>query len=478
MKWLFDFFRNESQEPEWILSYLGLTASDLCRHFFFCGETGSGKTSVIRILLEAYLWLECPGAMHCCVKADEAEWVCDLVRSTPMANRLIHLIPGEFTFNIAGFELTRVGGSPESLTRLLQRLNEQRNRSTGNDGEKSFWQNLFFDFMHYAITICWIAFGEKTTLEHIYKLITTSPVSPEQVASAEFQQSFFMTTLRHAESRVATQGAFRALDRAAEFFFKTQTTLGSKARGAGVQECCSILGPFMLSPFFETFCAEQSSFTPDMPLDQNYVVIDMPILVHGPAAELAQNLITTMTIDAALRQKHPSSTTLIVRDEFQMLAGNPLYETLAHSVARSHGLSFWSAVQNLPLLTSAFGGDTKAETNMKSLLANYATKFILANTCMDVTNRFFSTMLGQHKEHFHSFNEQQQQEPNDTMDAVLGTSRYSFGSSTQYADRVPPDHFMHLRRGGPPDFVVDAYMAGRIFSETGLPFKLVTFHQE
>lgn len=476
MIWPFSLFGSTEHEPDAVLHNLGLTAHDLSRHFFFCGETGSGKTSVIRILLSAYLWLECPGALHCCVKKDEAEWICALVRSTPMADRLLHLVPGQFTFNVAGYELQRPGGSPESLTRLLQRLNEQRNRSTGNDGEKSFWQNLFFDFMHYGITVNWLAHGPKVTLEHIHHFIASSPSSIADVQSKEFATSGFMKTLNLAEKNVRTAGQVRALDRAAEFFLKTQTALGSKARAAGVQECSSILGPFLLSPFYETFCAEESSFTPDLPLDQYYAVMDMPVLVHGPPAQVAQNLLTMMTIEAALRQSDPEYYTIIVRDEFQLLAGDPLYETLAHSVARSHGLSFWSAVQNLPLLTSSFGGDARAEMQMKSLIANYATKFVLANSCMDVTNRFFSTMFGQHKEQFHSFNEQGHQEPSHMAEALLGRNSFQFGSSTSYADRVHPDDFMHLRRGGPPHYLIDAYMAGRVF-ENGLPFKLVTFQQ-
>lgn len=480
-RWLQSLAQMTESEPWEVLNRLGLTEHDLSRHFFLCGETGSGKTSVLKILLEAYLWLACPGAVHCCVKADEADWVCELVESTPMHDRLMRLVPGQFTCNVAAFELGRQGGTPETLTRLLQRLNEQRNRTSGNDDEKSFWKNLFFDYMHYAVNIAWLAHGTAVTLEHIYQIISSSPNSVAEAATPDFLNSQCWTMIKLAESRVQTAGENRALDRAAEFYLKTQLGLGSKARAAGVQECCSILSPFLLSPFYETFCAVQSTFTPDMPLNQVYTVLDMPVLVYGPQAQLAQNLITTLTIEAALRQRSPEFYTIVVRDEVQLLAGDPLVETLAHSVARSHGLSFWSAVQNLPLLTSSFGGDAKAETHMKSLIANYGTKFVMANSCMDVTNRFFSTMFGQHKEQFHSFNEQHHPGHDNSstpMESIFGKANFQFGASTSYADRVPPDRFLHLRRGGPPHFLIDAYMAGRVFSDTGLPFKLVTFTQE
>ncbi len=472
-------FLQKDSEPDAILRRLGLTEHDLSRHFFFCGETGSGKTTVMRILLEAYLWLVCPGAVHSCVKVDEAEWICALVRSTPMRNRLMHLIPGQFTFNVAGFEMGREGGSPESLTRLLQRLNEQRNRSSGDDSEKGFWKNLFFDFMHFAATIAWLAHRRGATLEHIHQVIVSCPSVAGQEATAQFKQTECWKMMELADANVTNAAEERSLNRATEFFLKIQIALGAKARIAGVQQCSSILTPFLLSPFYETFCSPTSSFTPDMPLDQYYAIIDMPVLIFGPQAQLAQSLITSMTVEAALRQRSPKYHLIVVRDEVHMLAGDPLYETLAHSVARSHGLSFWSAVQNLPLLTSSFGGDAKAEMLMKSLLANYGTKFVLANSCMDVTNKFFSTMFGQHKEQFQNFSEQKQP-PSDSstlMDSVFGTKGFQFGASTSYADRIPPDKFLHLRRGGPPHFEVDAYMAGRVFPETLLPYKLVTFSQ-
>ncbi len=396
-----------------------------------------------------------------------------------MRDRLVRLVPGAFTFNIAGYECSRVGGSPASLARLLQRLSNQLRKSDGNDGEKSFWQHLFFDYLHYGSAICWLAYGRRVTLEDIHRFIVTCPSSNEQVAHPSFEKTPWHSTLKLAESKVETKADEVLLTKAAEFFISIQTGLGSKARSAGVQECSGILGKFLLPPFAETFCVAESTFTPDMPLKGTYFVIDAPILVHGDAGRLCQSVITLMTIEAALRQSRPTHHTLIVRDEYQLLATDPLFETLAHSVARSHQLSFWSSVQNLPLLYSCFGGTSKAENEARSLIANYGTKCILANDCMDVTNHFFSSMFGQHKEKFFSFNQQQPNDPVDGFDAVFGSQQFQFGASESFAPRVPEDYFLRLRKGGPPHFLVDFYMAvaGSVFADTGLPYKLMTVSQ-
>jgi len=463
-----------------LLKDLGLTPRDLPSHFFLCGATGVGKTSVLRLLLAAFIEWVAPGAIHGCVKADEADWICDIVTQSRMKNRLLRLVPGQFTFNVAAYVCGLQGGSPASLARYLIRLSEQLKRQKGPDGGESFWKGLFFDFLHFSCIIAWIAKGKAMTLEHVHQIITSSPSSAQDATSPEFLKSHCWLMLKEAERNAKTPAEQRSLDRGAEFFLSIQIGLGSKARSAGVQECSNILGFFLLSPFYETFCSPTSSFVPELALNQVYIVLDAPILVYQEAGLVCQSLITMLTIDAALRRKSPKPYVLIVRDEVQMLVSDPLYETMVHSVARSHGLSFWSAVQNLPLLISAFGGDSRAETQMKSLLGNYVTKFVLANGCVDVTNRFFSTMFGQYKEQLVNLSQQQpQREQQGILDSIFGTQPFNFGVSESYHDRVTPDRFLHLKRGGPPNFAIEAFMSqgGRIF-ENNLPFKLVTFHQD
>lgn len=474
---ILDLFRPQQRPPPpWVLlEYLGLDENSLSTHFFLCGETGAGKTTILKQLLYAYLWLmEQVGAVHACVKADEHAWVTELVEATPMADRLLHLRLGNFQMNVAGGEMSRTGGSPETLARLLLKLNRLRRRSKGGNSEQSFWENLYFDYLHYAAIAAFYAYGERSTIEHLYQFIHATPNTRKEAKEKVFLNGQCWQMLLKAQDQTRDDPAGqRALGAATDFVLFTQTGLGSKARQAGVQECSSILGPFLMSPFYETFCQPDSTFTADMPLRGYYTLLDFPVLTYGPTAQLAQSLIITLVVEAALRQTAPELSTMIVRDEVQMLVTDPFDETMWHSVARSHGLSFWSAVQNVNLLTTAFAGD---EVAMKSWVANLATKFACANTCMD-TNKYFSTLFGQHKEHFHNFSERQAQEPSNGMDALFGASGFQFGSSTSYADRVPVDHFLHLKRGGLPDYQVQAYMCGRACLASGLPYQLVTFDQ-
>ncbi len=450
----------------------------ICSGMFLLGTTGSGKTSVLRILMQAILnhHVSC---LWCCVKQDEADNAQAVIESTVMRDRLLRLRPGEFTFNFAAYELSRTGGSPATLTRLFERLNKQlRNASSGGSNEE-FWASLFFDYMHFAIWVAWLAHRDQVTVEHIHDVITSSPATTEEAKSEAFKHSPCWQMLQLADKNIANDGEDRALYKAGEFFLFKQTRLGENARGAGVQQCSSVLLPFLMSPLNETVCASQSSFTPDMPLNDYCCVLDFPILVYGQGGMLFQSLVTMLVQEAALRRQNPESICAIVRDEFQYLCADPEFETMVQSVARSQRLASIAAAQNIPLLYAAVGGDHRAETLIRSLLPNYTTKLLLANNC-DTTNRLFSDMFGQFKDQFISLSESPKEDPKDFLSAVFGANPFQFSTSQQLHSRLPPESFLTLRRGGPPfDFLIDAYLTigGHTFAN-GLPFKQVTFSQK
>lgn len=192
---------------------------------------------------------------------------------------------------------------------------------------------------------------------------------------------------------------------------------------------------------------------------------------------LLQSLIVMMTQQAALRRAHPDTFCVIIRDELQLLCASPEWDMMVRSVARSHLLADIAAVQNIPLLKAAFGGDLAAEQRVMATLANYRTKFLLANICQD-TNSLFSQMLGEQREQFVSLSENVHGEGEGLVASLFGPSRFQFSTSEQMYARVPSDRFLSLRRGGPEcDYLIDAIMTmgGKTFD--GLPYKLVTFSQ-
>lgn len=476
MNWLRFNFRREQDT----LDLLGMSLEDVSSHIFAIGGTGSGKTSVLKILLRDIIRRggTSIGCLWCCVKPDEAVNASRVIEMAGASERLMHLTPGKFTYNFLAYELMRPNGSPTTVTQLLQDLNNLLNRSQG-EHQESFWANLYAKLLESCITVAWLAKRSKVTIEDVYQLMVSLPATFDQVASPEFQRtSFAFTLLQQAEQGVRNPGEQRQFKLAASCLLSEVIQIGSKARSAAISENTAVLGPFLISPMYETVCTEHSTFSPEMPLDGVCVILDAPIMSHGSGGMLFQSLVTTQVTEAALRRVHPQTTTVIVRDELQMLMSNPAKEAMVQSVSRSQKLAFVSGCQTLPTLQSAMGGN-QAEQELHSVFANYSTKLVLSNHCAR-TNEYFSQSWGQHREDFVSVSETKDEDKFDLLSFLLGNDRFLFSVSEQMAPRCPPERFLSLRRGGVPNkLLVDFFLsqAGRTYGPQGDPFTLKTLRQ-
>lgn len=462
------------------LDLLGMTLEDVSSHIFAIGATGSGKTSVLKILLRDILRRGGPsvGCLWCCVKPDEAANARRVIELAGALNRLLHLVPGQFTYNFLAYELSRPGGSPVTATQLLQNLNNLLNRSKG-EHQESFWANLYAKMLEYSITVCWLTKREKATVEDIYKLLVSLPSSHAEFGSKKYREkSFGFGLIQQAGKSLRTADELRRYEMAASFLLEEVIQVGSKARGAAISEATAVLSPFLISPMYETVCVEQSTFSPEMALEGACVVLDAPIMSHGPGGMLFQSLVTTQVTEAALRRVNPRTMTVVVRDELQMLMNNPTKEAMIQSVSRSQKLAFVSGCQSLPTLQSAMGGN-QAEQELHSVFANYSSKLVLSNFCHS-TNNFFSQSWGQHRETFLGVNESKEEKKFDLLNMLLGHDGFTFSISENYAPRCPVERFLSLRRGGPSNnLLVDFFLsqAGRTYGPNGDPFTLKTLRQ-
>lgn len=472
------------------LDRIGLQPIDACSNWFACGTTGSGKTSLLRKLMQALINhphhrryrgpIRGVSGLWCCVKNDEAANAIDVLGQTVMHDRILRLVPGNgFTFNFVSYELNvKKGGNPASLARLLQKLAKQvNNAGDGGGNNEEFWSALYFDYLHAAIWIAWLAHRDKVTLENIHDVIASSPSSVEQVNSEAFRATACWQMLQLADKNVQGDAEDRALFKAGEFILFRQSMLGDATRGAGMQMCSSVLGSFLIEPLYSTVVAEESSFTPDMPLADYWCILDAPILVHKQGGTLFQSLITLMVQEAALTRSNPDTICAIVRDEIQYLIADIEHESMVQSVCRSSLLAHISAAQNIPLMEAAAGNGHRGEMLVRAWLANNRVRFAMANVC-DRTNSLFSDLMGEFKDQFFNISEGHK-EPDDFLGSMLGIKPLQFSMQQSLYKRLPPEKFLTLRRGGPEfNFLIDAYLmiGGHTFSG-GLPFKKVTFSQ-
>ena len=443
------------------------------------GASGSGKSSLIKRLMKELL-NEGMGVVWFSVKTSEPNEAIQIIHSSKMKDRLLHLVPGQFTFNVAQYEMSRPGGSAASLARLLERLSDMVNRQSSGGEDGSFWKGLYSAAMEHASTLCWLAYRDKVTLKHIFELINGCPASTVQMQAKEFKSQFFYLTVKLAESEAATTGERHACEQAVKFFAERVVHIGDKARGAMTTSCSNVLGPLMRSPVYETLCQESSTFVPEMALDGHCVVIDYPILLHGQPALLLQNLLSLMITECALRNHSPNRITVFLKDEYQLLCASPEFDSMAMSVARSHGICTIAATQSLPLLRVAMGGSQQGEQLALSLLGNFNTQVVFANQCAD-TCQYYSRAWGEHREDFLTINESKSEEQVDLMHLIFGPDRFLFSVSQQMTPRCPVESFINLRRGGEMNrLVVEAYLTqgGLRFGPDGSPFKRISFRQQ
>ncbi|TWT35175.1 AAA-like domain protein [Posidoniimonas corsicana] len=476
------FFRKRQSD---IFHDLDLGTKSLCDHTLAVGGSGSGKSSLLKVLLTDALRRTCQGrpigCVWSCVKNDEADAAIRIISAASAEGRLLHLVPGQFTCNVLSYELNdRPGGSPITATILLERLNKLMTRSNGERGE-AYWQNLFSRLLEYSITICWLAKRREVCLADVFCFCASTPSSFEQLSSEAFRnKSVCLKMLRQAEMNLVSDAERRQYELAATFICNELILIGSKGRGSALTQVMAILSPFMRSPLYETVNTPgPSSFTPGMALKGSCVVLDFPLLTHQTGGLLFTSLMNILVCEAALRQTDPSNLTLLVRDELPAILADPDFEVFVQSLARSHLLGFVSSGQSLAQFRAAMGGGADAAERLHAILANYSQKFLMATPCKD-TAAYFSEAWGEHIEETVTVSERTEEiEKLNLMDIIFG-SHFTYSVGESRVRRCPVEAFLSLRRGGGANRrLVDCFytQAGRTFGRNGSPFRVYTFEQ-
>jgi hypothetical protein len=166
---------------------------------------------------------------------------------------------------------------------------------------------------------------------------------------------------------------------------------------------------------------------------------------------------------------------MVVQDEGHFFC-QPRLDSIAQSVSRQSRLINVVCTQNLPMLITAMGGP-HAMDEVRGWVGLFQTLFVCQNSCAQ-TNAFFSSLLGEHKELLCGGGSDS--EPFDFIGDFMGISspKTNVNYREEYRPMVPPEAFTRLKKGGAPDFTVEAfvYQGGRQFSN-GLPFLKTFFRQ-
>jgi hypothetical protein len=468
--------KNASASRASVMGELELSPRKACEGIALVGQTGSGKSSILKRLMTELLSTGC-ACLWVTVKTDEPLVAAKVVYNAGRTAKLF--IPGESKCNLLRYELEREGGSPESVAQFLEYADEVMNG--GREGkEESFWSSARRQTASLAISAVWIAFGRNATWARVYEFLTAIPSAPDQIRSdnAAYMKGACHQTLLMASETAETAEEKRRVDEAIDYFTRLLPAAGEKVYGANVMHLSALLAPFMRGKLFETVNCGDSDILPDDPCKGECVILANPI-VENRGNQLIQILFSQMTIEAAIRRKVTPETpvVVVVRDELQ-LCSNPRFDAQAQTIARSQKLACVSAFQSLSVLYEAMQDGMRAKHRAMSVLGNLNTKVFLANTDT-ATMEYFSELSGKHFKMLTGGSQVQQQQQLQQLDMLGVGDGYHMNFHQTLTPRKLGSALSNLKTGGEEHgFVVTGYLhqSGRRWN--GSPFKTITVEQQ
>jgi NAD(P)-dependent dehydrogenase (short-subunit alcohol dehydrogenase family) len=463
-------YQDELDRPLLFFGEEALTLRACCEGILITGSTGSGKTSGSgSAIAKAFLRNGFGGIVTCC-KPDEPEVWRQYARETGREHDLIFFGPRHpHRFNYLNFaaRLTPSDIRPtENLTQLLGTVIEVANRGQAASSQDPYWGRASQQLIRNAVDLVLLARGTTgLTLQEIYQAIITAPTDAEQLHSREWKQtSRCMQLLDEAHRNRQGTTAAHDLGMTTNFWLKEFPNLSPRTRGCVISMVTTGIDPLLRGSAHE-LTNTTTTVTPSATHQGRIIVLDLPAKTYHSAGILIQ-LIWKQLFEQATeaRRIQPNSLpTFCFCDEAQTFVSRN--DSTFLMTARSSRACVVYLTQNLPNFRSALG---KGET--AALIGNLVTRIHHQNVCTE-TNVWASETISK----CWRLRASSGTSHSDDSD---GRERMSHNAnlSDSHEYRVPPEAFLHLRRGGPRDGrCVDAIVS-RPWS-SGRSFLRVTFRQ-
>jgi hypothetical protein len=231
----------------------------------------------------------------------------------------------------------------------------------------------------------------------------------------------------------------------------------------------------------ELFADCTSNIDPTVVEDGYILLIDLPVKEFGEVGLLAQS-IWKYAFQRSIERRDVRTSprpVFLWADEAQFFVSAHDLEFL--STARSSRVSTVYLTQNLPNFYAALGGDERGRSAADSIFGNLSLKVFHANGDPQ-TNNWASNLIGRTRQFF--YNSNSSYGAPDGWTALFGPSpgaQVSAGMSESYEFEVQPTVFNTLKTGGwrhKGIVEVIVLQSGRMFRDTGRPWRLATFSQQ
>lgn len=452
---------------------------DACEGTQIFGAIGSGKTSgsgqaIAKAFLKAGF-----GGLVLTAKPDERELWERYCRETGRINSLIVFSPSQpFRFNFLDYELKRPdegAGLTENLVNLFYTVMEVAERSQGKGGSNdSYWERTLKQLLRNIIDLLKISRG-ALSLGDMYKLVTSAPLSNEQLHNENWQQnSFCHQCVEAGEAKEKTPLEQNDFELTARFWFSEFPNLAEKTRSVIVSNFTSMADGFLRGMLRELFCTT-TNIVPELTHQGAILVVDLPVkkfLEVGKYAQVVMKYIWQQAVER--RDTTNPKPVFLWADEAQNFVTS--YDMQFQATARSSRACTVYISQNLPNYYAELGGEQAGKARADSLLGNFQTKVFHANGD-SVTNTWAADLIAKSIQHRGNRGSSRQNE----FGIDIGGRHTTTASYEVVEYDVLPQEFTYLKKGGPENNLETeaiAFQGGRRWKATGKNHLKAVFKQD
>ncbi|MCK6486427.1 MAG: type IV secretory system conjugative DNA transfer family protein [Phycisphaerae bacterium] len=457
------------------------TIGAACQGCQIWGSTGSGKTTgSLSAICLAFLRAGFGGIFLTCKPDDRAVYE-RYIRAAGREADLMLFGPGhKHTFNFLDAELAAGAGFVENLTELLSTVVELADRNSGHGGrdDESFWRRMVRQLCRNSIQLLVMAKG-KVRVSDLYRLVTSAPLSPDQVRSAQWQDaSFCFQCMAEADGKAKTPQERADYDLIVSYFAGEWANLSDRTRSVVLSSFSTTIDTLNRGTVRDLISSPVSTIRPDMAQDGKLIIVDAPVMVHNEIGQYLQ-VIFKFCLQRAQNRRDANSNprpVFIVCDESHLLAVSA--DQVFQTTARSTRTCVVYATQSISNYLAAFGGE-KTEPEVHSLLGNLQLQVFHQQTDIR-TNQYAADLVGRTRQVLCNSSNSYQQDDWPLMLDGLGAPTQTTAGMTETIDyELQPGAFTSLATGGPPRWEVEAivYQGGKRFKETGRTWMPVTFRQ-
>ncbi len=425
------------------------------------GDTGSGKSSTIAVLLISAFIEAWFAILFLCVKISDAVRYLELVAASGRADQVIHFRPGG-PYRINPFEYWRLHPnprtrSPKNMVACIEAIVIALAGARGRKDEESFWSDNRRQ-LHEFILIILIFSGDPFGFLEILDFYNAIPKTYEELQAGAWRNSrVFYPRMMAALKRTSSTSDARQVQTAYHYFLERYWKEPQPTQQGVAMGLMAILNVFNDKDIHELFGTDTTVIPEHIVQGGAILICDLPTHRDGEIGVFANTLWQVLFRNAVDQRDDPDGDTRIPcaliqdeKQEFAVTASDARFQ----ATCRSGKCAVVVITQSLPNLIAQCSAQ-HPEAVVNGYLSNFGT-YVFHRISDPQTQQLAAQRLGRSQQVMVSRNINR-----DSGLAGFINPSGDGGMSLSYHEdwNVPPDDLLTLKTGGSEnDFIAEAFI--------------------